>query len=426
MDNFGVSLHRVITNITKKFQISKNSVITIIEKILTKITKKKLGGFLDIVVKININTLTYKTYRLWVVVDDTCLKYPLTEITHSAAKLNNTYIKVGEKVAEVISSIPFDNFVLKNIKNVIHKKLKEADKYTKLENYVKKINSVVVGHIEKVTLVGFILRLDDNITGFLPKIELLPGEIFNLNDKIKVCLVSVNAVGKGPKLLFSRIRNSLLLNIFCTEIPEICDGSVSVKALARMPGIRSKIAVTSYFSNIDPVGACLGIHTSRLQSISKELNNENIDVILWSDNFVDFIVNIFNPIPIITMFVNKCSRVVEIVVQKENLSKFIGKNGQNINLASVLIDYEINVVNFFEKVNFFDVVCSMQKDVLKLLKVFRENLELSDTTLLQFILSGYKTCEEISFIPDKELLEVFGLSKLELRRLNSNKKYVTK
>lgn len=422
MNSFGVSLSHVILNITKKFQVSRNSVITVIENLLTKITKERLGGLIDVVVKINKLTLTYKTYRLWVVVNDINLHYPLIEITYNAAKLTNKCINIGEKVAEVIDSIPFDTFVLKNIKSIIFKKLKEADKYTKLENYVNKINSIIVGFVKKINDFGFIVYFDDTISGFLPITELLPGENFNLNDKIKVCLISVNALGKGSKLLLSRIHDSLLLHMFCKEVPEISDGSIKIKALARIPGIRSKVAVMSYFLNTDPIGACLGIHATRLKAISEELNNENIDIVLWSDNFIDFIVNIFTPIPILTILVNENIHVIEIIIKKENLAKFIGRNGQNINLASVLIGWEINVINLFNDVNFFNIVHFVRKNVLELLKLLKkEKLFFSDVTILQLILSGYKTINEIYCIPDKELLEIFGVSKVELCQFRNNK-----
>lgn len=422
MVNTNISLEYIVNNISKRFQVTESFVISIIEKALLIVTKKKFGLVLDILVKLDSKTFCYKTYRFWTVVQDNNIRSPLTEITYSAAVLDNPNIRVGEKVAELVDSVPFSTGVLRLTKDIIIKKINESTKHTLYVKYLKKINYVISGIIKKINADGFVISYEDTIDGFLAKENMLLTDSYKVGDIIKACLISITSLGKYFKLFVSRTCDNMLISLFYDEIPEVTDGVVRIKSIARIPGIRSKIAVETLTQTVDPIGACLGIKSIRLQSIIDELGGEYIDVVLWSNDVVKFIINVFFPLPLMSLVLDDTRKEVDLVVKKENLSQIIGKNGQNIKLSSILVGFELNVINLNTREFYLDTKFLVGDGLSKeeTPSYLKDVLKIPDDILLSFEKYGIRTIEELICIPDLELIHKFNLSKDDFKKIRSN------
>jgi N utilization substance protein A len=214
----------------------------------------------------------------------------------------------------------------------------------------------------------------------------------------------------------------MLISLFHIEVPEITEGNVRIKSIARIPGVRSKVAVETVTPTVDPIGACLGIKSIRLQSMIDELNGEYIDVVLWSDVLVKFIINVFFPITIMSLILDSNKKEVDLVVEKENLPQIIGRNGQNIKLSSMLVGFELNVISLNPREVYLDTEF-LKKECLELKKMhsyLKDVLDIPDDILIAFLNYGIRTIEELICIPDLELTEKFNLSKNDLKKVRTN------
>merc|ERR1712224_233226 len=229
---------------------------------------------------------------------------------------------------------------------------------------------------------------------------MLPKESYRISDRVRALLLDVKPDTKGYQLTLSRTDNLVLSNIFRIEVPEISEGIIEIKSVARDPGIRSKIAVSTNDKRIDPVGACVGIRGSRVQAVSNELNGERIDIILWNDNIAQLAMNAMSPAEIISIEIDEESYVMDIAVSKKHLSQAIGKNGQNIRLASLLIGWTLNIVSDF------DAKERNSKEKNNVKNMFKEKLNLQDEIIDILIKEGFSSLEELAYIPIQELFDI--------------------
>ncbi|CAA3708995.1 Transcription elongation protein NusA [Candidatus Portiera aleyrodidarum] len=402
-----------IDSIYNEKGVSRHCIFKAVEEALSGATIKRFEGQnVNIIVKMNRINGKYDTFRRWQVVKDETYTKSSIEIPYTAAKKINKKFEINKYIEYKIENINFCRIAVKIAKQIIVQKVREAEHTEIIRNYSNKIGEIICGNIKKIIKEGIIIELDDKTEGFLPWNQMIPGERFNINERIRTLLYKVIPYSRNFKLILSRCCSTFLIELLKREIPEILDELIEIKSVARDPGYKAKIAVKY---NIDPItigtGYCVGldIRGSRIQSISNELHNERIDVILWDKNYKKFVINAFSPLDIISLNIDEINQKMEIVVKEHSYYKAIGKGGQNIKLTSELTGWMLNVVTKNEankknksQVNFLSLKLDIAKKIAVLLVDY-----------------GFTSLEEIVYVPIKEFLKIKELKINVIKKLKS-------
>ena len=399
-----IPLKMIVSAVSNEKGISEDVLFEALNDALVFATKKKYDFQIDIRIEIDKQTGIYKSFRQWIVVEDIKNleydKYSFNKIPFSKAKNKYKNIKLGDIIEEKIKSISFNRITAQSAKQIIIQRIKEAERKIIIKKFISKKGKLVTGIVKKIYSFGIIVDIGNNSEALLKNEHMLPKETYRISDRVRALLLDVKPDAKGYQLTLSRTDNLVLSNIFKIEVPEIAEGTIEIKSVARDSGIRSKIAVKTNDKRIDPVGACVGIRGSRVQAVSNELNGERIDIILWDDNIAQLAMNAMSPAEIISIEIDEESHVMDIAVSKRHLSQAIGKNGQNIRLASLLIGWTLNIVSDFDAKE----RNSKEKDNIK--KMFKEKLTLPDDTIDILIKEGFSSLEELAYIPIQELFDI--------------------
>lgn len=332
----------VVESVANAKSLSRQIIFEVLENALTIATKQNYEQDIDVRVMINQQNGALNTFRRWKVV----LKVvePTKEITLEAAQFSNQKLQLNDYIEDKIDSINFNRITTQTAKNIIVKKVQEAEKNMVLKKFQKKIGDIVTGIVKKNNRDYIILDVGRYAEGIINKENMLPRENFRPGDRIRGLLYAVYPDVMGIQLFLSRAKPEMLVELFRIEVPEISEEIIEIKAVARDPGSRSKIAVKTHDINIDPVGACVGIRGARVQAISNELCGEKIDIVLWDDNPTQFVINSMAPVDVSSICMDKNHFFMDVAVEISNISQAIGKNGQNVRLASQLSGWEINVM----------------------------------------------------------------------------------
>lgn len=386
--------------------VPKEKIFEALEAALAIATKKKYEGDVDIRIDINRKTGQFDTFRRWVVVEDTAegLANPFREIGLEAAKFDNHDVALGSYVEEQIESIAFDRITTQMAKQVIIQKVREAERLQIVEQFKEQEGEIVIGTVKKVNRENIIIDLGNNADAVLYRDEMLPRENFRIGDRVRSLLHSARAEARGAQLFLSRTRPEVLTTLFRIEVPEVDEELIEVKSAARDPGSRSKIAVKSNDKRIDPVGACVGMRGARVQAVSGELGGERIDIILWDDNPVQFVINAMAPADVASVIVDEDSNSMEIAVQADTLAQAIGRNGQNVRLASQLTGWELNVMTVE------DMAAKNEQENQKIVSFFSDSLEIDDALANLLADEGFTSLQELAYVPRDEMLAIDGLA----------------
>lgn len=326
--------------------------------------------------------------RVWEVVDDAISEHTDAQIPLRQAIVEYPGINVGDQIEEIIDNPDLSRIDYHQARQVLMRILREADRERVAENYRKRLNTIINGKVKRVTREYVLIEIEEGVDGMLSRKDMLDRDIFRVGDRIKSLLVEVS-VDKSSLLKLSRITPEFLIELFKQEVPECSDGAVHIKAAAREPGVRAKIAVKSNDSRIDPVGACIGMRGSRIQSVTNELNGERIDIILWNDDIAQFTINALAPAIIESITINESKHSMDIAVPADQLASAIGKNGQNIKLASQLVGWQLHVMSQSQAEN-------RQKTRHMLLsEVFKNSLDVDHDIANILIREGYSSLEEV-------------------------------
>lgn len=405
----------VVDSVSNEKGVDKEVIFEAIEAALAAITAKRYEGDADIRVAIDRNTGDYQTFRRWTVVADDyvgeddeggegginlALQTPL-----SKAKQEDTELEIGDVIEEPVESIKFGRIAAQQAKQVIVQKVREAERAKVVEQYRQRVGELVIGVVKRTSWDGIVLDLGDNAEALIPREEMIPRESFRMSDRVRGYLYQVRTEKKGPQLLVSRTRPEMLIELFKIEVPEIGEEVIEIKAAARDPGSRAKIAVKTNDGRIDPIGACVGMRGSRVQAVSSELGGERIDIVLWDDNPAQLVINAMAPAEVASIVVDENTRSMDIAVRAEQLSQAIGRNGQNVRLASELTGWNLNVMSVedAEKKN--------QTESESLKQQFIDALGLDEDVALLLIQSGVSSIEEVAYMPVEELLGIEGFDK---------------
>lgn len=415
-----IPLKLMIGAVSDEKGVSKEVVFQAVEAALVSVTKKKHGADINVRVEIDRDSGQYDTYRIWEVVADpesgASLEFPEAQIPLSQAKTRKPNIELGEEITEPMESVEFGRIAAQAAKQIIMKKVREAEFENIADEYRKKIGQLVTGVVKKTSREVIIMDLGGNAEAFVKREDMLPREAVRPGDRLRAYLSSVISEAKGPQLVLSRTCNEMLVELFKIEVPEVGEGIIEIKAVARDPGVRAKIAVKTNDGRIDPVGACVGIRGARVQAVSNELGGERVDIILWDDNPAQLVMNAMAPAEVLSIVVDEDTQAMDVAVAEEHLSQAIGRNGQNVRLASQLTGWELNVITDKEAKD------RNSAENEKLLAVFKDNLHVDDDAANVLIEEGFTSLEEIAYVPIQELMEIEGFDEEIVNELRSRAK----
>lgn len=403
--------------------VDKDVIFVAIEAALETATKKKEGSDIDVKVEINRKTGDYSTSRRWTVVADDADEEDdeddegLTKLTLSEAKKRDPKAVVGGVILEPMESVEFGRIAAQKAKQVIIQKVLEAERAQMVNAYREKIGTLIMGTVKKVIRDFIVLDLGANAEAILLRSEMIPHEAVRVGDRVRSYLYDIQTDGtKTPQILVSRIRPEMLVELFKIEVPEIGEELIEIKAAARDPGSRAKIAVKTNDGRIDPVGACVGMRGSRVQAVSGELGGERIDIVLWDDNPAQLVINSMAPAEVASIVVDEDAHTMDIAVKADQLSQAIGRHGQNVRLASDLTGWTLNVMTEEE------AQAKSNAEGEKVLTLFQEKLAIDATVAETLVNEGFSSLEEIAYVPVQELLEINGFDQSLVNELRERAK----
>ena len=319
-----------------------------------------------------------------------------------AAQMDEPDIKVGDFVEEEIESVEFGRIAAQAAKQVIVQKVREAERRQIVDAYIDRKGSLIMGLIKRIDRGNVILDLGGNVEALIPRDEMIGREAVRPGDRLRGYLADVRHEPRGPQLFVSRTAPEFLIELFKLEVPEIEQGLIEIKGAARDPGLRAKIAVESRDSRIDPVGTCVGMRGSRVQSVTNELNGERVDIIIWDSNPAQFVINAMSPAEVVSIVVDEDRHSMDVAVTEEKLSQAIGRGGQNVRLASQLTGWHLNVMGEEE------AVAKVETETRRATESFIRDLDVDEDVAAVLVEAGFSSLEEIAYVPTAELLEVEG------------------
>ena len=382
--------------------VSKDIIFEALEQALATATKKRYEEEADIEVIIDRASGDYETFRRWLVMPDDEMAELGTQFTTEEAAEVDEGLKVGDVHREQVENIGFGRIAAQIAKQVIVQKVREAERAQVVDEYRDRVGELINGTVKKVTRDNVIVDLGNNAEGLLPRTELVGREVFRINDRVRAVLLDINEEMRGPQLLLSRACPGMLIELFKIEVPEISEEVIEIRAAARDPGSRAKIAVKTNDGRIGPVGACVGMRGARVQAVTGELNGERIDIVLFDDNPAQFVINAMAPAEVASIVVDEDSRSMDIAVDEDQLAQAIGRNGQNIRLASELTGWELNVMTEEE------FAVKNQSETESIVKLFTDELGVDEDLADILVQEGFTTLEEVAYVPQSEMLEIEG------------------
>lgn len=384
--------------------VDKEIIFDAIETALATATRRSNDDEIDVRVEINRITGDYATFRRWEVIDDaTAIEDNVGwYIREMDAIDEDPNAQIGEFIEESIESIEFGRIGAQTAKQVIIQKVREAERKKVVEIYSKRIGEIITGQVKRVERGDVILDLGDNVDAVIPRNQLIARENFRMGDRVRAYLQEVTFRPRGPQLTMSRACKEMLTELFKIEVPEIGDDLIDVMGAARDVGYRAKVAVRANDPRLDPIGACVGMRGSRVQSVTNEIAGERIDIILWDPNDAQYVINAMAPAEVLSIMVDEDKHTMDLSVEDEQLSQAIGKNGQNIRLASELTSWELNVMTQTEMNEKHDVESKGQIDI------FVNALDIDEEMADVLVSEGFVTLEEVAYVPANEMLQIDG------------------
>ena len=407
----------VVDAVSNEKAVPREKIFQALETALATATKKKYEGEIEVRVEIDRKTGDYDTYRRWVVVaDQASMENPYGEITLEAAQIEQPDIQIGDYVEDQIDSVTFDRITTQTAKQVIVQKVREAERSQVVDQFKDKEGTIISGVVKKSNRDNVILDLGSNAEAVIFRDDMLPRETFRPGDRIRGLLYAVRPEARGSQLFVSRSSPDFLKELFRIEVPEIGEEMIEIMGAARDPGSRAKIAVKTNDRRIDPIGACIGMRGARVQAVSAELSGERADIVLYDDNPAQYVINAMAPADVASIIVDEDNHTMDIAVEAANLAQAIGRNGQNVRLASQLTGWELNVMTVE------DMRAKHQAENDRILTLFTSTLDIDDDFAGLLMEEGFSTLEEIAFVPVNELLAIDGLDEDMVEELRKRAK----
>ena len=394
-----LELLQIADAVAQEKLIERDLVIEAMEESLGKAARSRYGAEYDIRAFIDRTTGEIAMSRALEVVEE--VENHFTEIPLAEARLKNPAAEVGAFITEPLPAMDFGRIAAQTAKQVIVQKVREAERERQYEEFKDRVGEIINGVAKRVEYGNVIVDLG-RAEAIIRRDQLIPRETYRVGDRVRGYIRDVRAEARGPQIFMSRTAPEFMAKLFAMEVPEIYDGIIEVKAVARDPGSRAKIGVISYDSSIDPVGACVGMRGSRVQAVVNELQGEKIDIIPWNDDAATFIVNALQPAEVTKVVMDEDARRIEVVVPDEQLSQAIGRRGQNVRLASQLTGWDIDIMTEAEESE------RRQTEFNERSAMFIEHLNVDEMVAQLLVSEGFASLEEVAFVEADELSSIDG------------------
>jgi N utilization substance protein A len=402
----------LVDALAREKNVEKDIVFGALELALASATKKRFKDDVDVRVEIDRDTGEYKSFRRWQIVADNDHEIPAQQIALTDAHERDPNLQINDFVEEPLEPVEFGRIGAQTAKQVILQKIRDAEREQILNDFLQRKEFIVTGAIKRMERGNAIIE-SGRIEAALPKDQMIPKENLRIGDRVRAFLLKVDRNNRGPQLILSRTVPEFLIKLFEMEVPEIEENLLEIKAAARDPGSRAKIAVKSNDPRIDPIGTCVGMRGSRVQAVTAELAGERVDITLWSPDPAQFVINALAPAEVSKITVDEESHSMDVVVDEENLAQAIGRNGQNVRLASELTGWELNIMTEEESLKKNEVESATVR------KLFMERLDVDEELAGILIQEGFTTLEEVAYVPINEMLEIESFDEDTVNELRS-------
>ena len=394
-----IEILRIAETVAQEKMIDKTIVIAALEEAIAKAAKSNYGEENEVVVEIDQENGNISISRKMLVVEE--IKNKFLEINLKSAKKINGAAQIGDELLDPLPPLDFGRIAAQSAKQVINSKVREAERERQFNEYKDRVGEIVNGIVKRTEFGNIILDLG-KAEGIVRKDQTIPRENLRNGDRVRAYIYDVRSETKGPQIFLSRSHPQFMAKLFTQEVPEIYDGIITIKSVARDPGSRAKIAVFTDDGSIDPVGACVGMRGSRVQAVVNELQGEKIDIINWSDNVANLAISSLSPAEVLKVVLDEDQNKIEVVVSEEHLSLAIGRRGQNVKLATELTGYEIDILTEDEESS------KRQEDFAKKTEVFVLSLDVDETLAQLLVSEGFGSVEDITEADESELLSIEG------------------
>lgn len=402
----------VVDVMSREKNVSKDVIFSALELALASATKKRFHEDVDVRVDVDRETGEYSTCRRWHVVPDDAVEFPERQIGLTDALARNAEIELDGYIEEPLEPVEFGRIGAQAAKQVILQKIREAEREQILNDFLQREEYLVTGTIKRMERGNAIIE-SGRIEALLPREQMIPKENLRIGDRVRAYLSRVDRAGRGPQLILSRIAPEFLVKLFELEVPEIEEGVLEIKSAARDPGARAKIAVKSNDQRIDPIGTCVGMRGSRVQAVTSELAGERVDIILWSPDPAQFVINAMAPAEISSIVVDEEKHSMDVVVDTDQLAQAIGRLGQNVRLASELTGWTLNIMTEEE------ADLKNQEESTAIITQFMQKLDVDEEVAGILVREGFSTLEEVAYVPISEMLEIESFDEDTVNELRS-------
>ncbi|WP_062014638.1 transcription termination factor NusA [Aureimonas sp. AU4] len=394
-----LELLQIADAVAREKSIDREIVIEAMADAIQKAARSRYGQETNIRVDINQKTGEMRLQRLLEVVEE--VEDPNTQIYLELARDKNPDAEPGDFIAEQLPPMEFGRIAAQSAKQVIVQKVREAERDKQYEEFIGRVNEIVNGTVKRVEYGNVIVDLGKG-EGIIRRDEQIPRELFRYGDRVRAFVYDVRREQRGPQIFLSRTHPQFMAKLFTMEVPEIYDGIIEIKAVARDPGSRAKIAVVSRDSSVDPVGACVGMRGSRVQAVVGELQGEKIDIIPWSPDAASFLVNALQPAEVAKVVLDEDAERIEVVVPDDQLSLAIGRRGQNVRLASQLTGWDIDILTEEEESQ------RRQKEFSERSDLFMNALNVDEMVGQLLASEGFASVEEVAYVDASEVASIEG------------------
>ncbi len=392
----------LVDALAREKNVNKEIVFGALEMALASATKKRIHDEADVRVVIDRNTGNFESFRRWQVVADEEYVNEHLQIPVSEAREDDPEVEAGDFLEEPLEPIDFGRIGAQAAKQVILQKIRDAEREQILADFLERKEHVVSGTIKRMERGNAIIEAG-KIEALLPRDQMIPKENLRVGDRVRAYLLRIDRNARGPQIILSRTAPEFVIQLFGLEVPEIDDGLMELKACARDPGMRAKIAVKSNDPRVDPIGTCVGLRGSRVTAVRNEIGGENIDIVLWSADPAQFVIGALAPAEVSSIVVDEEKHAMDVVVDEDNLAIAIGRSGQNVRLASELTGWTINLMTQDESAKKSEAEHATTRIT------FMEKLDIDEELADLLIDEGFSTLEEVAYVPLAEMLEIDGL-----------------
>ncbi|CAJ0770810.1 transcription termination factor NusA [Ralstonia chuxiongensis] len=390
----------LVDALAREKNVDKDVVFGALEAALASATKKRFEEDVDVRVAIDRESGEHETFRRWLVVpDDAGLQEPDKQILLFEAKEQNPDLDVDDFVEEQIESVEFGRIGAQAAKQVILQRIRDAEREQILNDYLERGEKVMTGTIKRADKKGLIVETG-RVEALLARDQMIPKENLRTGDRVRAYILNVDRTARGPQIELSRTCPEFLIKLFENEVPEMEQGLLEIKAAARDPGVRAKIAVVAHDKRIDPIGTCVGVRGTRVTAVRNEVGGEAVDIVLWSEDPAQFVIGALAPAQVQSIVVDEEKHSMDVVVDEENLAVAIGRSGQNVRLASELTGWQINIMTPAESAQ------KQAEESSVVRQLFMAKLDVDEEVADILIEEGFSSLEEVAYVPLQEMLEI--------------------